>query len=117
MSVSFTLGCAISLFCQCKYLHLTNFLVPLKASNGTEIYCICTHVLAGAGADPGFPVGGGANPPGGTPTYDFSEKLHEIEKILARRGDASLDPPLGRYGVLFLKHEIENNFVLAGDWG
>ena len=52
-----------------------------------------------------------------TPTYDFSEKLHEIEKILARRGDASLDPPLGRYGVLFLKHEIENNFVLAGDWG
>ena len=42
------------------------------------------------GADPGFPVGGGANPPGGrqpsrgAPTYDFakySEKLHEIEKI------------------------------------
>ena len=36
------------------------------------------------GADPGFPIGGGANPPGGAPTYDFAkfcEKLHEIEKI------------------------------------
>ena len=43
------------------------------------------------GADPGFPLGGGANPPGGAPTYDFvklSEKLHEIEKILGRRGRA-----------------------------
>ena len=41
--------------------------------------------------DPGFPVGGGANPLGGAPTYDFvkfSEKLHEIEKILDRRGGA-----------------------------
>ena len=39
------------------------------------------------GADPGFPVGGGANPPEGgwAPTPDFAkfcEKLHEIEKIL-----------------------------------
>ena len=38
------------------------------------------------GADPGFPVGRGANPLGrGSPTYDFvkfSQKLHEIEKIL-----------------------------------
>ena len=46
------------------------------------------------GADPGFPIGGGANPPGGgggAPTYDFAkfcEKLHEIEKILARAGFA-----------------------------
>ena len=42
-----------------------------------------------SGADPGFPVGGGANPPGEAPTYDFAkfcEKLHEIEKILGRRG-------------------------------
>ena len=33
--------------------------------------------------DPGFPQGGGANPSGGTPTYNlakFSHKLHEIEK-------------------------------------
>ena len=35
-------------------------------------------------ADPGFPRGGGANSPGGAPTYEiakFSEKLHEIERI------------------------------------
>ena len=41
-----------------------------------------------SGADPEFSVGGGANPPGGQ-TYNFvkiSEKLHEIEKILGRRG-------------------------------
>ena len=24
-------------------------------------------------ADPGFPLGGGANPPGGAPTYDFAK--------------------------------------------
>ena len=39
----------------------------------------------GAGADPGFPVGGLQ----GAPTYDFAkfrEKLHEIEKILGRGG-------------------------------
>ena len=44
------------------------------------------------GADPGFPVGGGASPRGGgAPTYDFAkfcEKLHEIEKSLGRRGGA-----------------------------
>ena len=42
-----------------------------------------------SGADPGFPVGGGTDPLGGAPTYDFvkfSEKLHEIEKILGHRG-------------------------------
>ena len=35
-------------------------------------------------ADLGFPRGGGANSPGGAPTYDFakiSQKLHEIERI------------------------------------
>ena len=35
-------------------------------------------------ADPGFPRGGGANSPGGAPTYDFAkfpQKLHEIERI------------------------------------
>ena len=44
-----------------------------------------------SGADPGFPGGGGANPRGGAPTYDFvkfSENLHEIEKILGCRGGA-----------------------------
>ena len=42
-----------------------------------------------AGADPGFPVGGSANPPG-APTYDFakfSKKMHEIETILGRGGE------------------------------
>ena len=40
-------------------------------------------------ADPGFPRGGGANSPGGAPTYDFakiSQKLHEIERIWAPGG-------------------------------
>ena len=62
----------------------------------------CTDTLCErSGADPGFPVGGGADPLGGAPTYDFvkfSEKLHEIEKILGhkgvRAGSAPLNPPL-----------------------
>ena len=53
-------------------------------------------------ADPGFPRGGGANSPGGAPTYDFakfSQKLHEIERIWTPRGGARpkfyyVDPPL-----------------------
>ena len=51
------------------------------------------------GADPGFPVGGDANPPeGGTNIYDFAkftEKLHEIEKILDHRGSARRRHPFG----------------------
>ena len=42
-------------------------------------------------ADPGFPRGRGANSPGGAPTYDFAEfsqKLHEIERIWTPRGGA-----------------------------
>ena len=38
------------------------------------------------GADPGFPIGGGANPLEGAPTSDFakiSKKTHEIENIWA----------------------------------
>ena len=41
------------------------------------------------GADPGFCIGGGANPPGGYQHMilpNFCEKLHEIEKFLGRRG-------------------------------
>ena len=50
------------------------------------------------GADPGFPVGGGADPLGGAPTYDFvkfSEKLHEIKTNLGCRGAraGSAPPP------------------------
>ena len=58
--------------------------------------CSFNHVtfeLTNPGADPGFPVGGGADPPGGeAPTYDFfkiSQKLHEIKKILAPLGSAT----------------------------
>ena len=43
-------------------------------------------------ADPGFPRGGGANSPGGAPTYDFANfprKLHEIERIWTPGGGAS----------------------------
>ena len=50
-----------------------------------------------AGADPGFPVGGGANPPGKALTYTFSQKLHEIKKSLVPgggRGRTPLHPPL-----------------------
>ena len=46
-------------------------------------------ILLHTGADPGFPIGGDTNPVGGMPTYDFakfSEKMHEIEKILGHRG-------------------------------
>ena len=52
----------------------------------------------GSVADPGFARGGGANSPGGVPTYDFAkffQKLHEIERIWAPRGGrVSLHPPL-----------------------
>ena len=47
------------------------------------------NILSSAVADPGFPRGGGANSPGGVPTYDFakfSQKLHEIERIWTPRG-------------------------------
>ena len=45
------------------------------------------------GADPGFPVGVGADPPGRAPTYDFakfSKKMHGSEKILGCRATALL---------------------------
>ena len=47
-------------------------------------------------AVPGFPRGGGANTPGGVPTYDFakiSQKLHEIERIWTPRGAHIPRPP------------------------
>ena len=49
-------------------------------------------------ADPGFPRGGGANPQGGAPGYDFikiSQKLHEIKEKSAPRGDPPLSTNLG----------------------
>ena len=58
--------------------------------------CHTGHPPVCSGADPGFPVAGGADPLG-APIYDFvkiSQKLHEIEKILGRNGAPPLDPPL-----------------------
>ena len=48
-------------------------------------------------ADPGFPRGGGANSPGGAPTYDFAkfpQKLHEIERIWIGGGVVNPSCPL-----------------------
>ena len=58
-----------------------------------------------AGADPGFPVGGGTNPPGGAPTYDFAMILPNFAKNCMKMrtfwavggestGCAPLNPPL-----------------------
>ena len=66
------------------------------ANNISVITCVLAvtgvkdfKVLLAAVADPGFPRGGGANSPGGAPTYDFAkfpQKLHEIERIWTPRG-------------------------------
>ena len=56
-------------------------------------------------ADPGFPRVGGANSPGGAPTYDFAKfprKLHEIERIRVPGGGGGvprgpLNPPMQPY--------------------
>ena len=63
-----------------------------------------TILLSDSVADLGFPRGGGANSPGGAPTYDFakfSQKLHEIERIWTPGGGGGtrpkfyyVDPPL-----------------------
>ena len=49
-------------------------------------------------ADPAFSIEGGTDPPGrGKQTYDFakfSEKRHEIEEILGRKGARAGDAPL-----------------------
>ena len=58
--------------------------------------CYFQQIQTITGADAGFPVGRGANPLGGAPTYNFvkfSEKLHEIEKILDCRGGCAPDAP------------------------
>ena len=60
-------------------------------------------------ADLGFPRGGGANSPGGAPTYDFAkifQKLHEIERIWTPGGGAPpkfyyVDPPLTTHRSIY----------------
>ena len=61
-----------------------------------------------AGADPGFPVGGGANPPG-APTYDFAnfweKNCMKMRKFWAVEGGGGPAPPqirhcLGKFSSL-----------------
>ena len=56
----------------------------------TETDTIQMYTYTDSGADPGFPVGGGCQPSRRrAPAYKFarfSEKLHEIKKMLVRRG-------------------------------
>ena len=81
-------------------------------------------------ADPGFPGGGGANSPGGVPTYnfaEFSQKLHEIERIWSPRKGARpkfyyVDPPLlwdcYLFGVILVwnikTHIVDSQLSLTG---
>ena len=61
------------------------------------------NLIPQTGADPGFPVGGGANPQG-VPTRKFarfSQKLHEITKILIRRGRVQGVPPWIRHCQIY----------------
>ena len=81
-------------------------------------------------ADPGFPRGGGANSLGGAPTYEFvefSQKLHEIERIWTPRGRGRaspvppLDPPLLFCVYLFsismaMNTQCEKNKCYCGDF-
>ena len=70
--------------------------------------------------DPEFPVEGDANPPEGAPKYDFakfSEKLHEIEKILSLGGRTPLDPPLPTHClIIFINILVWQRYsIMAAD--
>ena len=77
-------------------------LTPPELTSFGRARCKTTHILCTISvADPGFPRGGGANSPGGAPTYNFakfSPKLHEIERIWTPGGARPkfyyVDPPL-----------------------
>ena len=77
-----------------------SFLIKIPEKNCNEECSVdsldLTLVIKQAGADPGFPVGGGANPQGRGRQHTNlqSQKLHEIKKILVRRGGA---PPWIRH--------------------
>ena len=79
--------------CKCTSRDACIFFVPvvgLWGVTGTQPYSLIQYTSMWfsekigqmmAVADPGFPRGGGANSPGGAPTYDFAkffQKLHEI---------------------------------------
>ena len=60
-----------------------------------------------------FPEEGAPTPRGGAPTYDFtkfSQKLHEIERIWAPGGHASLAPPLDPPLITVTKWHPQYNF-------
>ena len=66
---------------------IADFISKTRSSFDTFLFTV--KIKHSTGADPGFPVGGGANSWGGAPTYKlagFSQKLHEIKKILVRKG-------------------------------
>ena len=79
-----------------KYLFDFNELLFSLAEKGQQFF------YTRAGADPGFPLGGGRQPTRrGTNLQfcqNFPKKLHEIAKMLGHRGHAPgaslLDPPL-----------------------
>ena len=72
--------------------HFLQFAPRVYFTQGGGWPALCFPTFNGvkvAGAETGFPVGGGANSWGGAPTYKlagFSQKLHEILKILVCRG-------------------------------
>ena len=71
-------------------------LIALVLLSRTSVSCFECKIQPTAGADPGFPIGGGANCPGGGATYEFAnfpQKLHEIEKISGRRGGGAPGVP------------------------
>ena len=85
------------LHCSCTLTLSCTLILSLPKHVEKFPYLIFLIKTLWSGADPGFPVGGGADPLGGAPTYDFvkfSEKLHEIEKILGRRGARAGCAPL-----------------------
>ena len=81
-----------------KLMRISGVVVLTLMSHFSPASCVTNRAItveketALPEADPGFPVGGVTSPPGGGPTYDFarfSQKLHEIGKILGHKGGVS----------------------------
>ena len=65
-----------------------NFNKPAFMVGNNNCYCLSFIIITTSGGSR-ISRGGGANSPGGAPTYDFakfSQKLHEIERIWTPRG-------------------------------
>ena len=63
---------------------------------------IFNHLTLLSGVDPGFPVGGGANHPGGPPTYEiakFSKNCMKLRKLRAI-GALGMPPPKSANGCV-----------------